>query len=290
MNKNFFLSLIFGIGFVTNSDAQIKIDNSGRIGLRVLSQLTTDIQTNGVIKFGTANGDLWLDNTGTLNVAVLRPGIDWLGHLGTPTHRFGDIFAHHVIALQYTPSDKNLKQNINLLKFSFNDFEKLQPVSFYYNDEVTSMRQTGDGLAAAPLHFGFLAQDVQNIYPNLVKRIDENTLAINYTEMIPLLVIALQNQQREIELLNEALLAQEAKASSIDKNLVINSYTISINEGIISLKYDLNLKNIDNHKGIAVVTDLTGKMIVSRDLSNSNGELDLTNEKLISGIYITSVR
>lgn len=54
-------------------------------------------------------------------------------------------------------------------------------------------------------HTGFLAQDVQKIYPHLVYENEEGLLGIDYTGMIPILVAALKEQQAEIDALREEL-------------------------------------------------------------------------------------
>jgi hypothetical protein len=54
-------------------------------------------------------------------------------------------------------------------------------------------------------HYGFLAQDVEKLYPTLV---NDNVLGyktVNYIEFIPLLVSKIQDMQNEIDKLKAEL-------------------------------------------------------------------------------------
>jgi hypothetical protein len=46
---------------------------------------------------------------------------------------------------------------------------------------------------------GFIAQDWENTFPNVVAKDEEGTLSIKYTETIPVLLKAIQEQQTMIE-------------------------------------------------------------------------------------------
>lgn len=48
------------------------------------------------------------------------------------------------------------------------------------------------------LHFGVSAKEVSDVYPNLVKKVGDGKLAVNYNEMIPLLIKSIQELQQEI--------------------------------------------------------------------------------------------
>jgi hypothetical protein len=89
-----------------------------------------------------------------------------------------------------TPSDERLKYNISAINNETTDkIMNLQPVSFMFRKDNTP-------------HYGFIAQEFENEYPSLVKnKVDEEYVdikAINYLEIIPLLVSKLQNMQKEI--------------------------------------------------------------------------------------------
>ena len=47
--------------------------------------------------------------------------------------------------------------------------------------------------------FGLIAQDVEKIYPQLVNTNEDGTKSVNYTELIPLLLLQTNNLERKIE-------------------------------------------------------------------------------------------
>jgi hypothetical protein len=51
----------------------------------------------------------------------------------------------------------------------------------------TSKSDTANGNFINKVHFGFIAQDVQPIFPNLVYQKDNGLLGVNYPEFIPLI-------------------------------------------------------------------------------------------------------
>jgi hypothetical protein len=52
---------------------------------------------------------------------------------------------------------------------------------------------------------GFIAQEVREVYPELVKENDEGILSVNYTKFVPLLIEAIKEQQIQIESLTSEI-------------------------------------------------------------------------------------
>lgn len=92
----------------------------------------------------------------------------------------------------YNPSDKNLKKNIKSIEDKSSSIINLEPVEFNYKDDKTQKK-----------HLGFIAQDVEKIYPELVTNNQNNLKSINYIELIPLLVLHIKKQQKEIDELRD---------------------------------------------------------------------------------------
>ncbi len=83
--------------------------------------------------------------------------------------------------------------------------ERLKPVTFVWKDPKD------DGMRGEQI--GFIAQDVQKTLPDvvLVEKNAEKTMGIKYTEIIPVLTAAIQEQQAEIAELRAELAALTAK-------------------------------------------------------------------------------
>ena len=87
-----------------------------------------------------------------------------------------------------TMSDFNLKKNINSLEYN-NELLQLEPVTFQWKDSNKSNTSNA----------GFIAQDIEKIFPDLVKRGLDNYKSVNYISFIPYLVKHIQNLEKRIQ-------------------------------------------------------------------------------------------
>lgn len=87
-------------------------------------------------------------------------------------------------------SDRRRKDEIKPIESALDDIVRLQPVSFVMKDDPTRA-----------LEYGFIAQDVQQIYPHLVKTAHDKdqTMSLNYIGLIAPMLKAMQEQQAIID-------------------------------------------------------------------------------------------
>ena len=141
----------------------------------------------------------------------------------------------------YTTSDQRSKKDINNQK-PREDFQKLynlEAVSYRFDNTTATSEESKDGdyikkyktetdfssdykneefeeeevIEEAPiqyeqdttLSYGFIAQDMRKIFPELVDEDENGELSINYVGIIPLLVEALKEQQQQIAELKDAV-------------------------------------------------------------------------------------
>ena len=102
----------------------------------------------------------------------------------------GDLFVDGNII---NPSDINLKKNIVAIDKNITDkIMNLKPSSFSFKDDPLNK-----------IHYGFIAQELEYEYPELIQNKPDYTYskikAINYLEIIPLLVNKIQLMQQEID-------------------------------------------------------------------------------------------
>lgn len=105
-------------------------------------------------------------------------------------HVIGNILASGTI----TSSDVRYKQDIKSLENSSEIIKALNPVSYHFKEEYIEKGQFDD-----KLHFGVIAQDLEKVLPNLVYEDNEGFKAVNYTEIIALLIKSNQELQKRIE-------------------------------------------------------------------------------------------
>jgi hypothetical protein len=94
-------------------------------------------------------------------------------------------------------SDKRYKKDIQPIENALNKILSLNGVTFNWNKEATDMNLDDNN------HIGLLAQDVEEIIPQAVTTgEDENeTKSVAYTDLVPVLIEAIKELKKEIELL-----------------------------------------------------------------------------------------
>ncbi|MFN8293999.1 MAG: tail fiber domain-containing protein [Chitinophagales bacterium] len=105
----------------------------------------------------------------------------------------------------YYFSDKRLKSNVEPIQYGLSDLLKMNPVSYSMAHPRTF--NVNDGLkdATTEKSFGFIAQDLNNVAPELVnKPQDPNSYwSVSYGKLTPILVKSIQEQQKMIEALQK---------------------------------------------------------------------------------------
>ncbi len=159
-----------------NGDNSVKV-NHGNVGGLVISNTLTD--KDWTLRVNGASGNLQLFNS-------------LLGAVPAGTFSTAGL---------YLPSDRRLKKDIiDLPGGTLRKIMEINPVAYRYDVE----------LASAPLSIGFVAQDVQKQFPELVAQ-NGDYLSLNYAGFGVLAIKAIQEQQREMDELkkeNEALRQQ----------------------------------------------------------------------------------
>ena len=133
----------------------------------------------------------YINNTGN-SIDVITTAYDKYNNVYIP----GDLYVDGNIV---NPSDIHLKTNIEDINIAqTNKIMNLQSKQFAFKNDP--QKQT---------HYGFIAQDFELEYPELVfKKPDQslnNIKAINYLELIPLLVDKIQLMQKEINELRASI-------------------------------------------------------------------------------------
>lgn len=161
-----------------NADAAVNnLSNAGAIGYEA--------------KVG-ANNSFVIGGTGANAVNV---GIGTI----TPTERL-DVIGNIKATGTITPSDIRFKTNIDNLHNSIDKIMQLQGVT--YNWRATEFSNCGFDKT---LQIGFIAQDVEKIFPEVVHTGSDGYKGVDYTKLIPVLVEAMKEQQKQIDYLKRQI-------------------------------------------------------------------------------------
>lgn len=216
----------------------------------------------------------------------------------------------------WNPSDEQLKENIQPIEGALNTLLALQPSSYYFRaSDFPQLALPGDQ------HFGLLASNLEEVMPTLVRQahvparqdLDGNTITealdfkmVNYTELIPILIKSVQEQQQQITqltaMVNECcgFTAAARSASDTEENLAQSNVTLS-NEGNIvlnqnvpnpfaertSIDYEINQPF---QKAQILFHDQSGKLIQVTDIfQQGKGRLNVFADDLSTGTYTYSL-
>jgi len=133
-------------------------------------------------------------NTGNAGVGTTSPNyrLDVRGTIGNNTT------LHH--------SDRRWKRNIEPLTSPLDRVRRLRGISFEWRrEEFRKMNFPGGR------RHGFIAQEVEEVMPEVVHTDKEGYKSVAYANVVPMLVEALKAQQKTIEDLTERLKRLESK-------------------------------------------------------------------------------
>ena len=117
-------------------------------------------------------------------------------------------------AALYCSSDARLKTNIVDLSSALDKINQLRPVEFNWNNDPTGQKS-----------IGFIAQDVQQIYPQFVSVVDPQTgyLGVNYQAFVSPIVKSIQEMDLKLEPLTSLDPAQDGSLASLIKKYLADA-------------------------------------------------------------------
>ncbi len=281
-------------------------EKSGAFEVVIARKNSMNSNTPCIGGYNTGNGGGVQGNSNT-GIGVTGTSTDNYGVFGSTgnTNSYAGYFSGNVYSTgAFQTSDARLKKNIKPLENGMDIINRLEPKSYEFKNEA--------GYAGLHLpkgnHFGLLAQDVEKIIPEMVKDANVNSSllkttppvegekgteitfkAVNYNELIPVLIKALQEQDAKIKVLTELVqsLAPGAKATVETVQLTNASLEQNIPNPPTNNTTRINY-SIPNNAGKAemVITDMNGKMVKQIALNNKGkGILNVDTKGLVSGTY-----
>lgn len=219
----------------------------------------------------------------------------YAGYFWGDTRVFGDLTAFNV----YTSSDIRLKENVSDFSTgeTCNALTKLMDVnvikynikeSLFNAAEKESLGFNKDG--APQLHFGVSAQELQEIYPNLVKEGQDGYLAVNYVELVPVLIRSIQELKQELDEVKgggESRMTRSASNRDSEfqpstKNVLYQNTPNPFKEQTI-IRFSL----ADDAKDAAIcIFDMTGKMLKNLPISAGATSVSINGWELGEGMFL----
>ena len=242
---------------------------------------------------------------GTIANMVPRINGKYAGYFYGDTYVTGTLTAGQITTL----SDARYKSNIQQINSSaLSKIAALNPVQYtmlsgsaiaFANTEqsdtctMTITTSNEDLTRANQIHYGLLAQEVKELYPELVHEDAAGVMSINYTELIPLLIQAVQDLSEQVSALSgsssttrkQAPKLQESNAETIAATLYQNTPNPFTEETVISY-----VVPVEAQQASIYIYNMVGEQLDKYDISAfGDGNITISANELYAGTFLYSL-
>jgi len=145
------------------------------------------------IKFDTSNEvNTHINNTERLSVTAV--GVEITGHVSASGNITGSIIEASGDVIAFGSSDRRLKDNITPIENPLEKMDKIGGYTFVWNDNQSTY--TGKDV-------GVVAQEIEEILPELVTTRGTGYKAVKYEKIVPLLIESIKELQKKVQKIEE---------------------------------------------------------------------------------------
>lgn len=217
INSTSYFNSSIGVG-ATNTDISIPIklssSSTSRTALTLENPSSSNVyvlQTVGsAIPARAGNFEIWNTGLSVASFTITSSGRVGIGTSTAPDDKFvvvnGSATGRYTTSGWTHSSDIRLKQNIEKLGNVLPSIKQLQGVTFSFKSDAQNISQ-----------IGFIAQDVEKLFPQLVTTDSNGFKSIAYGQVSAVLVEAIKEQQNIIETQQEEIDALKQRVSELEK-------------------------------------------------------------------------
>ena len=206
----------------------------------------------------------------------------------------------------FMPSDE--RQNENILSISrgdahpsstLNNLLSMNVVEYNHKAQNTERGNTETSMGSAAgdetdntRHFGLLAQELGEIYPNLVVEGQDKTLSVNYLELIPILIRGIQELKQELDEVKGTVSANSrySDATSVNVGSMTGNVLYQNTPNPFKEQTTIRFKLADGVRDVSVcIFDMTGKMLKKLPVSSEMESISIGGNELGEGMFLYSL-
>ena len=291
------------IGVYSRTVAPYYLGSGRSFGLYGVGGFATSGYNYGVV--GTIVGDY--NGAGIYGASNDITGVvigKYAGYFSGDTYVSGNLTATNVI----TPSDIRLKTNISNLSETDNalaNILKMNVISYNYKQHeipeaerdtiqeptIRAYNQKWEA-DAKERHFGLSAQELQEIYPELVKEGQDGFLGINYVELVPILIKSIQELKAEVEELRTPSenASRRAAITSVSEQPISRNKLYQNTPNPFKEQTTIRFQLADGVNDAAIcIFDMTGKTLKKLPISSGMESVSIGGWELGEGMFLYSL-
>lgn len=275
------------------------MDSNGDVGIgSITGDPAYKLQVRGTVQFDVLSGCKFyfaLNSTSP----VLKPSWSNSAYIGLSNNYIYKTYSNYVYSNNYeTLSDISIKENIRDIKNPLDAIRQVRGIQYDLKREYftnTSEETIDKVVEEGKNKYGVVAQELKEILPDLVDYDDEAELyAVNYVEMIPILIEAIKEQQVQIEELQAAIGSGEALKGAAVNNTSPDpeSSTLSQNAPNPFTEETTISYSLAEMVGSATlfIYDMSGKQLRSYNLHDrGDSQINIIGGELDAGMYMYSL-
>ncbi len=140
-------------------------------------------------------------------------------------------------------------------------------------------------------HIGLIAQELQKLFPDLVEEGQDGYLAVNYVELVPVLIQAIQELQSEVDdLKGLRTIERSSSTTSIDNMMSGGNILFQNTPNPFKELTTINFKLANDATNACIcIFDLQGKMLRKLPISPNDNSVSFNGYELGEGLYFYSL-
>lgn len=276
-------------------------DNLGNhIATKDLSMNGWGINNCGKIVLGSSSLTNATISSVTLADLTIRSGNTGLGMFASSGYKL-DVNGTIRCVGVYQTSDGRLKTHLNPISDN-SKLMNIKPYSYQFKNDAIKEKNFDN-----KQHYGFIAQEVETYFPELVSKDDNGYFSVNYIEFIPLMLQKIQEQDQKITSLEANIKEQDKRIAALEdaiKGMPLNNND-PVNNAVSMLKGSVLHQNTPNpfnrettirfsitgkfDNAFIGIYDLNGKQIKRMTIREANAQIVVPANILSPGTYIYSL-
>ena len=243
---------------------------------------------------------------GTIATTIPQVNGKYAGYFYGDTYVTGTLTAGQITTLSDARYKSNIQQinatalakiaALNPVQYTMLSGEAIALANTAPTDTTSTMTMTTsseDLRNANKIHYGLLAQEVKELYPELVYEDSAGVMSINYTELIPLLIQAVQELSEQVSVLSgsssaarkQAPKLQASNTETIVATLYQNAPNPFTEETVISYVVPTEAKQASIY-----IYNMLGEQLSKYDINAfGEGNITISANELYAGTFLYSL-